>query len=144
VSFSPALGPAATNPIATASTPAPSAAASPASPVGAAAASPASPVGAAASPALSVAKSAAEVSPTAAPPAAASVSAPSAGDAPQTGRLITAASEAGHRIFMDGRLVGGGGAPLAVRCGEHEVRVGSAGQLRRVTVPCGGDVEVVR
>lgn len=57
---------------------------------------------------------------------------------------ITAPSEAGHRVFVDGRLAGSGGAPLVVRCGTHEVRVGSAGRLWRVEVPCDGAVEVTR
>ena len=61
-----------------------------------------------------------------------------------TGRLLTAASEAGHRIFVDGRFAGSGGAPLVVRCGTHEVRVGSAGRLRRLDVPCNGALEVSR
>lgn len=63
---------------------------------------------------------------------------------PGTGRLVTHASEKGHRIFLDGRLAGSGGAALVVRCGRHDVRVGSAGRLRKVEVPCGGDVEVSR
>ena len=53
-------------------------------------------------------------------------------------------SEAGHRVFVDGRLAGSGGAPLVVRCGTHEVRVGSGGRLWRVEVPCDGAVEVTR
>lgn len=61
-----------------------------------------------------------------------------------TGRLITAPAELGHRIFVDGRFAGGGGAPLTVRCGRHDVRVGSAGRLRTVEIPCGGELEVSR
>jgi len=61
-----------------------------------------------------------------------------------TGRLLTDAGEKGHRIFVDGRFAGGGGAPLVVRCGRHDVRVGSAGRLRTVDVPCGGDLAVAR
>jgi hypothetical protein len=76
--------------------------------------------------------------------AAAPAAPPSAAPSATTGRLLTAPSEAGHRIFVDGRLAGSGGAPLAVRCGAHDVRVGSAGRLRRVEVPCDGAVEVTR
>jgi hypothetical protein len=61
-----------------------------------------------------------------------------------TGRLLTDALEKGHRIFVDGRFAGEGGAPLVVRCGRHDVRVGSAGRLRSVDVPCGGDLSVAR
>ncbi len=42
------------------------------------------------------------------------------------------------------RLAGSGGAPLVVRCGTHEVRVGIGGRLWRVEVPCDGAVEVTR
>jgi len=69
---------------------------------------------------------------------------PPASAASKTGRLLTAPSEAGHRVFVDGRFAGSGGAALVVRCGTHEVRVGSAGRLRRVDVPCDGAVEVAR
>ena len=74
-------------------------------------------------------------------------SAPAAAAVPPretTGRLLTDASEKGHRIFVDGRFAGGGGAPLVVRCGRHDVRVGSAGRLRKIDVPCGGDLSVAR
>lgn len=61
-----------------------------------------------------------------------------------TGRVVTPASAKGHRVFVDGRVAGSGGAPLVVRCGKHDVRVGSAGRLVKVEVPCGGDLEVSR
>jgi len=79
-------------------------------------------------------------------PPAASVAprASSLASASTTGRLITPPSELGHRVFVDGRFAGGGGAPLTVRCGKHDVRVGSAGRLRSVDVPCSGDVDVTR
>ena len=80
--------------------------------------------------------------PLAAGPAGAAL--PPAAPGGRTGRLLTAPSEAGHRVFVDGRLAGSGGAPLVVRCGTHEVRVGSAGRLWRVEVPCDGAVEVTR
>ncbi len=73
-------------------------------------------------------------------PARAAAAAPSA----STGRLVTAPAELGHRVFVDGRFAGGGGTPLTVRCGRHDVRVGSAGRLRTVEIPCGGEVEVTR
>lgn len=81
--------------------------------------------------------------PPAAPVASVASVAP-AGPRATTGRLLTEATETGHRIFVDGRLAGGGGAPLVVPCGRHDVRVGSAGRLRAVDVPCGGDVAVSR
>lgn len=63
---------------------------------------------------------------------------------PGTGAILTDASERGHRVFVDGRLAGGGGAPIVVSCGLREVRVGSRGRLRQVNVPCGGAVPVRR
>ena len=70
--------------------------------------------------------------------------APARAVTPGTGRLLTATSERGHRVFVDGRVAGSGGAPLVVRCGSHDVRVGSAGRLRKVEIPCGGELEVSR
>jgi serine/threonine protein kinase len=61
-----------------------------------------------------------------------------------TGRILTEPSAAGNRLFIDGRAVGNGGVPYVVTCGRHEVRVGSAGALHDVDVPCGGDVRVRR
>ncbi len=49
---------------------------------------------------------------------------------------------AGHRVFVDGRLAGDGPRTVAVTCGSHEVRVGSAGTVRSVDVPCGGEVVI--
>ena len=84
-------------------------------------------------------------SPAAAPrpvPPAAIVPVPSV--APTTGTLITDPVEAGHRIFLDGRFAGPAGAPLTVRCGWHDIRLGSAGSLRHVEVPCGGSCTIAR
>jgi len=64
--------------------------------------------------------------------------------APTTGTLLTDPVEVGHRIFVDGRFAGPAGAPLTVRCGWHDVRVGSAGSLRHVEVPCGGSWTIAR
>jgi eukaryotic-like serine/threonine-protein kinase len=51
---------------------------------------------------------------------------------------------AGHRIFVDGRVVGDGAQPATVRCGTHEVRIGSAGAPQQVDVPCGGSITLSR
>lgn len=64
--------------------------------------------------------------------------------APTTGALVTDPAEVGHRIFVDGRFAGPAGAALTVRCGWHDVRVGSTGSLRHVEVPCGGAATVAR
>lgn len=79
------------------------------------------------------------------PPPPARTDAPSAAPVPPgKGRLLTEAREEGHRVFVDGRFAGAGGAPILVRCGRRQVRVGSAGRLRTVEVPCGGEVLVHR
>jgi len=48
---------------------------------------------------------------------------------------------AGHRLYVDGRQEPSWKAE--VKCGEHTVKNGSRGAARKVTVPCGGDVEAV-
>lgn len=58
------------------------------------------------------------------------------------GEVRFPAFAAGHRIFVDGRVVGDGAQPALVRCGSHSVRIGSSGSLQDVQVPCGGSVTV--
>ncbi len=48
----------------------------------------------------------------------------------------------GHRIYLNGHVVGEGPGPLQVRCGPHLVRLGSAGRELSVAVPCGGEMRV--
>jgi len=42
-----------------------------------------------------------------------------------------------HRIFVDGKVVGEGTAPLVIACGQHSIQIGSQGKPRDVNVPCG-------
>jgi hypothetical protein len=58
------------------------------------------------------------------------------------GTLQFSAKAHGHRVFVDGVVLGESDAPLEVRCGKHSVRVGSHGEAQDVDVPCGGDVLV--
>jgi serine/threonine-protein kinase len=58
------------------------------------------------------------------------------------GDIFTAASAGGHRVFLDGRVVGESPASIRVRCGKHEVRVGGNGISQPVDIPCGGSVLV--
>lgn len=58
------------------------------------------------------------------------------------GYVLTPESEKGHRLFVNGRFRGAAGTPLLVACGTHEVKIGSAGAPRDVSVPCGGSVSV--
>jgi serine/threonine-protein kinase len=73
-------------------------------------------------------------------PEAAAASTPPA--APTSGALTFAPSAAGHRIYVDGRVVGEGARPLRVRCGVHAVRIGASGPTQTVDVPCGGTASV--
>jgi serine/threonine-protein kinase len=59
---------------------------------------------------------------------------------PDQGQLVFPPSAAGHRIFVDGRVVGDGAQPAVVRCGPHEVKIGSAGTPEHVDVPCGASL----
>jgi hypothetical protein len=97
-------------------------------------------------------RAAAEPAPTSIAPApshASAPSAPAASSAPSAeapaapsswGEVALPLSAIGHRIFVDGRLVGESLRSLRLACGRHAVRVGSAGITRPVDVPCGGEV----
>jgi pyruvate/2-oxoglutarate dehydrogenase complex dihydrolipoamide acyltransferase (E2) component len=74
-------------------------------------------------------------------PAPASASTPPA-PVGTTGTITVPESRAGHRIYVEQRVVGESPGTFTVRCGVHAVKVGSQGNVRNVNVPCGGDVEV--
>jgi hypothetical protein len=59
-----------------------------------------------------------------------------------SGTIQTAGASAGHRIFVDEKVVGQTPQPAIVPCGKHTVRIGSAGKPQPVDVPCGGEVSV--
>lgn len=61
---------------------------------------------------------------------------------PDRGYLRTPVAARAHRIFVDGRFACVGGESVLIRCGVHEVKVGSAGKKQRIDVPCGGEVAV--
>jgi hypothetical protein len=48
----------------------------------------------------------------------------------------------GHRVFLDGVVIGQSDAPLDVRCGRHSLQIGSRGEARMVDVPCGGALDL--
>jgi len=86
----------------------------------------------------------AEPAPT--PPPVASPAKPSppppASDVPATqGRLVLKAP-AGFRVWVDGKVVGETPNPLVVACGPRTVKVGSHGSEQKITVPCGGEIDV--
>ncbi len=59
-----------------------------------------------------------------------------------SGTLVTAPESVGHRVFVDGKLLGDAPQKVELSCGEHAVRVGSKGSLQKIQVPCGGEVIV--
>ena len=67
---------------------------------------------------------------------------PSVPSNPALGALETPSSMANHRVFVDGLVRGNGGDVLEVRCGLRAVRLGSAGRIQWIRVPCGGRVSV--
>jgi len=48
----------------------------------------------------------------------------------------------GQRVFVDGVVLSASAALL--RCGPHDVAMGSIGRTRTIDVPCGGEVTVFR
>jgi serine/threonine-protein kinase len=78
------------------------------------------------------------------PPGVASAAPIEATIPPDVGELRPPAYADGHRIYVDERVVGEGTAPIRVRCGRHSVRVGSAGRLQHLDVPCGDALALTR
>jgi serine/threonine-protein kinase len=60
------------------------------------------------------------------------------------GELDPPPAASGHRIFVDGKVVSEGTDPVRVSCGAHSVRIGSAGRLQTVDVPCGSALALTR
>ena len=56
--------------------------------------------------------------------------------------LLLPRSSLGHRIFVDGRVVGSGPEPVTVKCGRHSIKIGSAGKARTKDLPCGGELDL--
>ncbi|HEY2512479.1 MAG TPA: PilZ domain-containing protein [Polyangiaceae bacterium] len=69
---------------------------------------------------------------------------PTAIAAPASSQGTLRVKVAGHRVFVDGRLVGDGPGTFQVKCGAHHVRIGTAGRNRLVEVPCGGESVVAK
>lgn len=58
------------------------------------------------------------------------------------GKIRTEKRASGHRIFVDGKVVGEGPGVYSVRCGAHRIRIGSKGKTSIVDVPCGSEISV--
>jgi hypothetical protein len=56
--------------------------------------------------------------------------------------LVFPESMHGRRVFIDGKAVGDGDAPIVTTCGKHTVKLTSAGTSRTMDLPCGGGVHV--
>lgn len=72
--------------------------------------------------------------------AAATASGGAESGAGDMGRLNTSGASPHHRVFVDDRVVGQTPDTIAVKCGRHMVRVGSAGRKQSVDIPCGGTI----
>jgi hypothetical protein len=48
----------------------------------------------------------------------------------------------GHRVYIDGRMVGQPPAPLVIPCGIHAIKVGSQGRTQNLLLRCGEHVRV--
>ena len=80
---------------------------------------------------------------TSAAPAPVPPPAPGAPAVSTSGEIVTPASARSHRVFLDGQYAApSSGVTLRVRCGRHAIRIGSAGSLQSIDVPCGGAVTV--
>lgn len=80
------------------------------------------------------------------PPPRASENAPAPsglGTLPEgSGRIVFGPARLGHRVWIDGTMVGESTGPLVVKCGKRTLRIGSNAGGQSVDVPCGGDVVV--
>jgi hypothetical protein len=63
---------------------------------------------------------------------------------PTQGTVKTPLSRGGHRLFVDGLVVGETPNPVLVSCGAHVIKIGGAGKEQLIYVPCGGTVTVQR
>ena len=61
---------------------------------------------------------------------------------PQKGALALPANAAGHRVFVDGKVVPSALGAAVVDCGPHTVKIGHDGREQQVDVPCGGRARV--
>ena len=59
------------------------------------------------------------------------------------GTILTSAALPGRRVWIDERLqVAQTPEAFRVRCGKHQVRIGSTGKAHDIEVPCGGEIGV--
>ena len=63
--------------------------------------------------------------------------------APKTTTLLVfTPSRFGHRVWIDGAMVGEDTKPIETKCGRHTIKIGSQGKPRDVDLPCGGETKL--
>jgi hypothetical protein len=72
--------------------------------------------------------------------ATAAVAAPTASTT--EGTIVLPPEAAGHRVFVDGRVIEVKGSRAMVPCGARELRIGSQGPAQKLDVACGGETAV--
>lgn len=61
---------------------------------------------------------------------------------PSTTRIVFPRSSIGHRVWIDGVLVGEDRKPIETNCGRHSIKIGSQGKTRDVDLPCGAETNL--
>jgi serine/threonine-protein kinase len=56
--------------------------------------------------------------------------------------LKTDGTRPGRRIFVDHRSVGQTPGSVVVKCGIHQVQLGSSGKPSTIDIPCDGEVAI--
>lgn len=56
------------------------------------------------------------------------------------GVVKTEGAVAGRRVFIDDKVVGQTPESFTVKCGTHQIRVGSSGHAHSIEIPCGGEI----
>jgi hypothetical protein len=75
-------------------------------------------------------------------PAAIEMAPAGAGADSTTGVILLPPEAAGHRLFVDGRVVDVDKSRAEVACGTREVKIGSRGVAQKLDVACGGSTEL--
>jgi hypothetical protein len=65
---------------------------------------------------------------------------PPIADVPLHGTIVP--SVKGHRLYVDGKLLGDSAGPVTVECGTRIIKLGSSGVSKSIAVPCGGEIAV--
>ncbi len=90
-----------------------------------------------------IASAAPEASAAPSPSAAASAAPPpvAASSGETWGQLHVGSAAAGHRVFLDGHVIGEGPGTYRAKCGSRSLRIGSSGKLHEIDIPCGGTAQ---